>query len=220
MLLALLAGCTGGGRDGVVAPDRAAVDSPRARLLGLLRNDGLGRGVWVLTDPGDADGPGTPLGPLLPLADGDLLVEAPGPVGLLAGVPADVKLPDLTRRVGDVVVLAEPGAALGSGLPPGLRRLAATTAPVAWAGQVQGGPVLVTLDGDALTVETALPVQVVRSGLAAPLPGSPGRRWRDLLADAVVTRSGGRTVLTARATDALPATLLRQLVDQGALPPR
>lgn len=184
--------------------------------------------MWVL-DPGDPVFPGSPLTDLLGVdpAAVDLLVEAPGPVALLTGLPDGVRLPEQARQVEDVVVLAQDAEAVAADLArdepvdPPLQDLAATRAPLAWAGATPLGPTLVTLDGDALRVEVAAEVaEQVSAGLDGSLPGSPGRRWRDLLTRAEVVQEGDRTVLTARVTDALPPTLLRQLVDQAALPPR
>lgn len=175
----------------------------------------------MLAAPASPASPGSLLGVVLPLESATLLVEAPGPLALLAGVPAGVAVPPPARREGDVVVLAGPGRDLGSGLAGSLRALAATTSPTAWTGTVDGSRVLVTLDGDRLQVRAdGVPASRVRAALEGSLPSSPGRSWRQLLADAEVTGAGDGSVLTARTTAALPPTLLRQLVDRGSLPPR
>ncbi|MCW2607346.1 MAG: hypothetical protein JWO60_2039, partial [Frankiales bacterium] len=62
-------------------------DPVRAQLLGSLAGADVDRGVWVLV-PADAGYPGSPLDALLPVGRAGLLVEAPGPVGLLSGLPA------------------------------------------------------------------------------------------------------------------------------------
>lgn len=228
----LLAGCADGGAAAPSPSAAAGLDPERAQLLSALPAEGLDRGVWLLT-PGSPDYPGSPLDALLPTERAELLVEAPGPVALLTGVDSGVRVTEPARRVGDVVVLAAPGEVEqvaerlgGTGSPEGLlARLAGSGAATAWAGRTAVGSTVVTLSGGRLQVEIeAAPDELadaVRTAVAEKgLPGSPGRRWSQLLVGARVQEQDGRLVLTARTTDALPPPLLRQLVESGALPPR
>lgn len=232
LAVVLVAGCADNGSAAPSPSTAVPLDPERARLLSALPADGLDRGVWVL-EPGSAEYPGSPLDALLPTDQGRLLVEAPGPVAMLTEVDDDVRVAEPAQRFNDVLVLAAPGevervgqrlraAATPSGL---MARLAAGDSPTAWAGRTAVGATLVTLDGDRLRVEVddgpdGLADDVRTAVADGGLPGSPGRRWSQLLTDPEVDERNGRVVLTARTTAALPPPLLRQLVESGALPPR
>jgi hypothetical protein len=211
----VLSGC---GDDEAPAPATAPLgDGPRAALVSLVPVDAVERGVWLL-DPGAPDYPGSPFDLLLPTSAASLLLEAPaGPLVAVGGLPHDQEVPEQAE------VRQLPGAGrtavAGPARPPSeqtsplLARLAATSAPVAWAGVVGGVEGLVTLDGDALRAELdGITEERVRDELEGSLPGSPGKRWSDVVADVDVRDDGGKVVVTARTT-ALPAGLLRTLID-------
>ena len=225
---------TAEGGDGLVWPEPAVVaPSDRRALVGAVPVELTRRGVYVL-DPTSDSYPGSPFDPLLPTDRATLLVEATaGPVGLLAGTPADVEVAEPALRVdlpdaGSTVVLA-PAAqlpAVQQRLPrpaPAtslLAQLAATTAPFAWAGRVADGvEAIVTLDGDRLDARLRSGgdaedlAEQVRTALAGSLPGSPGKPWDSVLADVDVRVEAGAVRVQARAT-ALPPELLRTLLDR------
>lgn len=224
-----LAGC-GGGDTG---------DPQRARLLGGLPPDQADRGVYVvdLTTAGELS-PGSRVGPFLGavLDEADLLVETTAPpVTLLGGVAPDIATPAHALRVGTTLVFAEPEVAetvaqrlRDEQAPvPGLTAAAATSAPVVWLGPTPAtraaGSTLVELAPDTVTftVTPASPsdtaVEETRGALSAGTPpGSPGKSWDVLLADADVHADGERVVITATPRD-LPGPLLRSLLDQRQL---
>jgi hypothetical protein len=216
------------------------------RLLGALPDDAVDRGVYVI-DPTRA-GPEAPASLLDPLigslvAESDLLVEtAAPPVTLLAGVPSDRALPIGARRVEDLVVIGRPDDVaavedrLAGGAAPRAAHaaLAASDAPVAWAGplpllhreEARGlgdGRFTFARDGDRISilVDPGVPadtaVAVIRQRLVdGSPPGSPGRAWGELLRDPEVTVLDGSVLLSARAGN-LDGGVLRTLLDGQGL---
>jgi hypothetical protein len=205
------------------------------------------RGVYAFV-PGGLDAATTPSSLLAPLLGtlverSSLVVETSAPpVLLLAGVPADGDLPAGARRVDDVVVIgrATDVAVVEERLRSGARprdaheALAASTAPVAWAGPLPRlhreahrglgeGRLLLETTGDRVTlsvrgsIPSAAAAQLVEARLAeGSPPGSPGKPWRDLLPEAEVRRADGAVIVEASA-DGLDGPLLRSLLDGQAL---
>jgi hypothetical protein len=222
-------GCSSGG---TAAGDPLSVDTdtPRGRLVAMLPAEAAARGVYVM-DPAAPEYPGSRFDVLLPTASGSLLVEAPaGPLALLvdgsgADTPAGatrLEVPGAGR-----VLLSGPAARRDAAAEraqaqqtasAALARLARSTAPLAWAGTpADGVEALVELSGDQLRAELRGQdpdrlAEQVRDLARGSLPGSPGKRWSDVLADVEVRTTADVVVVTAR-TVALPPALLRSLLD-------
>lgn len=189
----------------------------------------MSRGVYVL-DPGAEEYPGSPFDVLVPTDGAELLVDAPAaPIALLVGsaFPAEAVTAEV-EGLGTVAVAAPQSEARrvaerldGPSLVEAVRELAATTAPFAWAGPVAPGvTAVVELDGDALSArlrggDADALADRVRAQADAGLPGSPGKRWSDVLDDVEVAVEDDAVVVSAR-TVALPPVLLRTLLDRAS----
>ena len=231
-------GCSGQESAGPADPDRA-------RLLAALPDDALNRGVYLFRgDIGEELSPGSLLAPLIGslIPEADLVVETGAPpVTLLSGLDEDVDLPEQMTLVDGVAVIGsdEDIAAVDDGLggtgklPDPLSILAASSAPVGWAGPLPGcepgtttdlaeGTLTVALsEGSAELTVTGSSAKELESYVAARLDDegpahSPGKPWRTILTDAQVELDRDRLVIEAVPED-LPGGLLRQLLDTRGL---
>lgn len=234
----LVVACTGGPQAPASTP-AAGVDEQRLRLLGGVPPAEAERGLYLVDlKAAGEQSPGSRVGPFLGtvLDQAQLLVETTAPpLTLLGGMDDEIETPSHALRVDDVLVFAEPDPAqaaadlLADGAAPGpeLTAAAASQAPVVWVGPTPApnaeGSTLIELGADSVTFSVtpsdAVDVAVAhaRQELAAGAPpGSPGKPWTSVLAEADVSVDGPQVIIRARPLD-LPGPFLRSLIDQQQL---